>query len=277
MKKLCFSLAAILLLTAGCSSEEVAEPKDEQLKEEVKKEPEKKGKNTINVEIDVEPVVEEDGKVHFIGKTNLPDYAELMFTLKGLDGYTAQSKETVLDGVIETGSFSNKGEGLPGKRYQLSIELSSTQDDKFVDVVGKEYENLTGDLIIESVLGKTMEYRSSFLIEGKGKKNYISPDEVEKVVNYIAIGEQDKLISVDVVDGEIKIVIEQAPHDLLPGEDLATNTYSKISDELLELESWDILTIQYVDIGTISMNRSEKERNEYGDYFPTQVIEERLE
>lgn len=59
-------------------------------------------------------------------------------------------------------------------------------------------------------------------------------------------------------------------------EDMAVTRYTSLSHELLNHEGWEILTITYSNIGTISMNRNEKETNEYGDYFPTMEIEKRL-
>ena len=52
-------------------------------------------------------------------------------------------------------------------------------------------------------------------------------------------------------------------------EDLAVNGYSQLSDELLNHEGWQVLTVTYPGAGTISMNRNEKETNKFGDYFPT--------
>ncbi|MEK3886234.1 hypothetical protein [Bacillus sp. FSL K6-3431] len=65
--------------------------------------------------------------------------------------------------------------------------------------------------------------------------------------------------------------------ELLSNENLAITRYSQASDELLDREGWELLTIEYVEVGTISMNRLEKETNEYDmDYFPTDTIEERI-
>lgn len=77
-------------------------------------------------------------------------------------------------------------------------------------------------------------------------------------------------------NGEIKANIELAPMEQVPTEDLAVHEYSQLSDELLNHEGWQVLTVTYPGAGTISMNRNEKETNEFGDYFPTLKIEERL-
>lgn len=112
------------------------------------------------------------------------------------------------------------------------------------------------------------------------KQEAIQPmtvEEATELIEYTGMGEGDKLVSATVENGEIKAVIELVPHDLLPVKDLAVARYSQASDELLDHEGWKVLTIEYVDVGTISMNSSEKETNEYDmDYFSTAEIEKRL-
>ncbi|MEH7272488.1 hypothetical protein [Neobacillus vireti] len=104
----------------------------------------------------------------------------------------------------------------------------------------------------------------------------ITADQVKEIINYIGVGEGDQLSNVSFVNGEIKATIALAPNEMVPAKDMAVNRYSQLSDELLNHEGWDILTIVYPSIGTISMNRNEKETNGFGDYFPTMVIEEKL-
>ncbi|QTB26326.1 hypothetical protein [Lysinibacillus sphaericus] len=92
------------------------------------------------------------------------------------------------------------------------------------------------------------------------------------------LGENDKLISLTIENSEIKAVINLGPNSFnIPLENMAVTSYSSVSDALLEKEGWNTLTIKYVDIGTVSMNVSEKESNELGmNYFPVAVITERL-
>lgn len=104
----------------------------------------------------------------------------------------------------------------------------------------------------------------------------LSLEELEEIIEYSAIGEGDKLVSVAFENDEIKVVIDMKPQDLLPEKFMASTTYSRLSDELLKHEGWEILTVEFVDVGTVSMNRSEKESNEYGDYFPIMKIDEIL-
>ncbi|MCE4048938.1 MULTISPECIES: hypothetical protein [Bacillaceae] len=104
----------------------------------------------------------------------------------------------------------------------------------------------------------------------------ITTDEIKEIIEYYSLGEDDSLGNYSLENGEIKATVELAPSELFPAEDMAVNAYSQLSDELLYYDGWDLLTVTYAGVGTISMNRNEKETNEYGDYFPTLVIEDRL-
>lgn len=104
----------------------------------------------------------------------------------------------------------------------------------------------------------------------------LTVDKVKEIIEYYAIGANDKVNNVSVVNGEIKATIVLAPNDLFPARDMAVNGYSQLADELLKHEGWQTLTVTYANIGSVSMNRNEKETNEVGDYFPTLKIEERL-
>ncbi|GAB6428248.1 hypothetical protein bcgnr5372_39100 [Bacillus luti] len=100
-------------------------------------------------------------------------------------------------------------------------------------------------------------------------------DKVKEIFeNYVGVN--DKLNDVSVENGEIKATIVLASNNLFPAKDMAVNRYSQLSDELLNHEGWQTLTVTFANIGSISMNRNEKESNEIGDYFPTLEIEERL-
>ncbi|GLI82674.1 hypothetical protein ANABIO32_03610 [Rossellomorea marisflavi] len=104
----------------------------------------------------------------------------------------------------------------------------------------------------------------------------ITADQVEEIITYFSIGEGDSLSNVSLVNGQISATIDLAPRGSFSPEDIAVTDYSQLSDELLTHEGWDRLTITYANIGTVSMNRMEKESNDYGDYFPTMAIEDQL-
>lgn len=86
------------------------------------------------------------------------------------------------------------------------------------------------------------------------------------------IGSEDKLKDYSIKDGLISATIELAKSDLLKPYLLAENCYSTLGDALLPLEGWDTLTIQFEGIGEVSFDRSESEKNDYGPYFPTAKI-----
>lgn len=108
------------------------------------------------------------------------------------------------------------------------------------------------------------------------KPQPLTEELVKEMIDSNGMGDGDKLTNVSFVKGEIKATIDLAPDEMVPAKDLAVTRYSQLSDELLKHEGWEILSITYANIGTISMNRNEKETNEFGDYFPTMVIEGKL-
>lgn len=273
MRNLLILLLVAFLLTA-CGSE--SEPqKEEPISEETEQiEQDVEKKVPIDVNINVE-AVQEGGNVYFLGETNLPDFASLIFTITG-ENYNGQTKEIVINGKFKTELFSKKGDPLPTGEYSLSVSLSipSTQDEKFVKVAGENYEYLTGDLMDDDGMGKTMDYETVFTVEPAPS---ITNGKVKEIIESAGMDEGDKLISFDVENYEIKAVIELSPNDLFPATDMASVRYSQASDEFLSHDGWETLTIEYVNAGTISMNKSEKETNEYDmDYFPSKMIMERL-
>lgn len=105
----------------------------------------------------------------------------------------------------------------------------------------------------------------------------LTNENIKEVVEFNGTGEGDELISSEIVEKEVRAVINLAPSDLLPADQLAVTRYSQVSDELLNYENWETLKVEYVDIGTISMQRSETETNEWGmTYFPSEVIDSKL-
>lgn len=99
---------------------------------------------------------------------------------------------------------------------------------------------------------------------------------VKEILEFHAKEEGEKLLNYSFEDNTIKATFELTPNKRVPARDLAVRRYRQISDELLKHEGWEILEITYTNIGTITMNRTEKEPNETGGYFPTKKIAERL-
>lgn len=260
LRRLLFSMLIIVLIFIGGCNSELEEDEEEE---------------TIDVQIDVEGVIG-SGRVYFEGETNLPDQAQLIFSVEG-NGYKHKTKGVVRGSTFESGLFSNKGESLEAGTYELSILLSapSIQDDRFLEIAGETYENLSGELMEEADLGKNLSYSNTFTVEAYDQKFYLPALDAKEIMT-ARMEEQNELIEISVIHGEIIAKIELQNDETPSGKELAIKSYAQISEDLLEREDWEALTIEYVDIGTISMNRSEKETNENGDYFPKEAIENNL-
>ncbi len=107
----------------------------------------------------------------------------------------------------------------------------------------------------------------------------LSQDELNELFKFDALGLDDTLVDIAVENNEIKATVEVADHKMIDDKNILAETiYSRAGDTFLQYEGWDVLTIEFVDLGEISMNRNEKETNEYGmDYFPTEEIAKQLE
>ncbi|MEK5481030.1 hypothetical protein [Viridibacillus sp. FSL R5-0888] len=91
------------------------------------------------------------------------------------------------------------------------------------------------------------------------------------------IGEKDKLVAFSNKGSEIKATIELDKNNLLTPNDMAESRYSSISGGLLEVEDWQTLTVNFVDVGEVSFNRDEAETNDIlGSFFPTAKIAKKL-
>ena len=108
------------------------------------------------------------------------------------------------------------------------------------------------------------------------QNNEINVDQVREIIEEYALTDGDKIIDLSVENNEIKAVIELA-ESVVPLKDIAITVYSAASDELLNHEGWEVLTIKFEGVGTVSMNRSEHETNDFGmPYFPRKEIEKNL-
>lgn len=112
----------------------------------------------------------DDSSVVFELDTNLPDEAELMFTVsKGdyntNDSFTAQDKFTVEGGHITTDGFSEKGEAFSGN-YDLCVSMSlpRLQSDDVRSAIGEKGEYMTGSLVEESDITHENTVRALFSV-----------------------------------------------------------------------------------------------------------------
>ena len=156
---------------------------------------------------------------------------------------------------------------------QQKVALDKVKKDKIEKAKAKEEEEKKAIEEKKKVEAERIaaEQRAK---EAEKPDNFI--DEFKQIIIDYYLRETDTLNSFSFEDGNIKATIELGTNEIFPDEDIVANMYSGLSDELLDHEGWKVLTINYLNIGTISMNRNEKVTNEYGDYFPIAVIESRL-
>lgn len=154
------------------------------------------------------------------------------------------------------------------ERKQKEVEAKAAEEKRLAEEKAKQEA--------EAATKAKADAKAAAEAEVEQSQQQITDEKVKEIIEDYSIGENDNLNKVSFENGEVKATIVLAPNELFSAKDLAVNAYSQLSDELLNYEGWQILTVTYANIGTISMNRNEKETNEFGDYFPTVKIEERL-
>lgn len=103
----------------------------------------------IDVAIDYELGIDEDGGVRVDVRSNLPDSAELMVSLfSEPQSYLGQDTNTVTGGKANFGPFMDDGKPLEGT-YDLSITLpiARNQPPQVQACIGTSGEMLTGPLV----------------------------------------------------------------------------------------------------------------------------------
>lgn len=108
-------------------------------------------------------------------------------------------------------------------------------------------------------------------------KSTLTEENLKEIIEFNGTGEEDQLISSEFLNGEVRAVILLGDNDLLTDGEFAVTRYSQLSDELLSYDGWEVLSVEYEGIGTITMNQSEKVTDDWGmTYFPTDVISSKL-
>jgi len=111
---------------------------------------------TIEVELTMDVVVNDDGSVSVSAESNLPDGTELGGSVFAEGAFTAQDPAVLQGGVAEFGPFSNKGAPLPAGTYNVSVTMpiARNQPDEVKAIIGEHGENLTGPQVSkESITG----------------------------------------------------------------------------------------------------------------------------
>lgn len=157
------------------------------------------------------------------------------------------------------------------------FKMQDEQKQKEAEAKAAEEKRLAAEKAKQEAAAKAKaDAEAKAATEAEQSQQQITVDKVKEIIEYYSIGENDKLNNVSVENGEIKAIIALAPNELFSAQDMAVNGYSQLSDELVNHEGWQVLNVTYTNIGNISMSLNEKETNEFGDYFPTLEIEERL-
>ena len=124
--------------------------------------------------------------------------------------------------------------------------------------------------------GKENEETSLNEDSGDSEETEIEEDELREIVES-SVAEGDELVSLSIEEGEVHAVVNLAANDSPRPFDVAISRYSDISGKLLTHGGWEVLTVEFSDVGTISIDRSESQENELGVFFPTKLIEEKFE
>ncbi len=155
---------------------------------------------------------------------------------------------------------------MQDERKQKEAEAKAVEEKRLAEEKAKQEEEAAAKAKAEA------DAKAAEEAKVEQSEQQITADKVKEIIkDYSYV-----VNNVSFKNGEIKATIEIAPMEQFSAEDLAVNEYSQLSDELLNHEGWQVLTVTYPGAGTISMNRNEKETNQIGDYFPTLKIEERL-
>ena len=167
-----FLILAIFLV--GCSSGEKkeTEPEAKQAAEQKQQLPERLFSSLTITNVSVS-----DGEVTISGNTDLPNGATLIVDFdvwgrSGSDLYVGVNKKTIISngGFKEVLSIPQREEFKKGP-YEVSILFTPRgQSDKIIQIVGKDGENLEGELIDDSGTFKTMK-----LVEKKDLQLTITP------------------------------------------------------------------------------------------------------
>lgn len=161
------------------------------------------------------------------------------------------------------------------RESQESLEKAK-EDTKRLEEISDQIDE-TSDLIEEVREEMGIEENDEPEEENSSDSTALSDSDVRELLEYAALSGEDNLTDVVVEGGEILATIEIGDNEIIDDKSmLAEVIYASAGDELLEIDGWDILTIQFVDVGEVSMHRNEKESNEYGDYFPAEEIMKQL-
>ena len=182
----------------------------------------------LHVEIEVKPMVHDDGSVSFEIVTNLPDNTSLMLTLQRVgENSGPQTTVTVQNGSATSEKMSDEQQPIIWNRtLVVSMSLPSLQDESVLAIIGNDGEALIGPLVEATEHGSNvvraefnLDY-SAFLdevyvIEFRGLELkfpgevIFSSDDHRNIWIYASEGDRTTMISIHyepIVTGHIDVV-----------------------------------------------------------------------
>lgn len=123
--------------------------------------------NALIVKFNIEIVKNADNTFYIKGITNLYDKANIMLSVKDINGQLrGQSKTEVINGCFEFETFSDNGAGYSPGLYlaEIIVPIPSVQPQEFILKAGIEYENLAGEYMDRTGIGPTLKYVKEFII-----------------------------------------------------------------------------------------------------------------
>lgn len=154
------SAAVIVLLVGGCSAS-TPEPDPSEAAETPSADA------PLEVDLTMSVVLNGDGSVSVAAESNLPDGTELGSSLFQEGGFMAQDSQTLQNGAVSFGPFSDRGNPIPSGTYDVSVTMpiARNQPDEVKAVIGEAGENLTGLLVSEeSITGDAVVSVSDQLV-----------------------------------------------------------------------------------------------------------------
>lgn len=159
-RSLAAAASVIVLLVGGCSAS-TPEPEPSEAAETPSADA------PLEVDLTMSVVLNGDGSVSVAAESNLPDGTELGSSVFQEGGFMAQDSQTLQDGTVSFGPFSDQGNPIPSGTYDVSVTMpiARNQPDVVKAVIGDAGENLTGPLVSEeSITGDAVVSVSDQLV-----------------------------------------------------------------------------------------------------------------
>lgn len=173
---------------------------------------------------------------------------------------------------IESPVEDNKASQVTNSTVATDEQIESVEPKKIIE----EKETIEPkDTIDENEEDPLVDLFADDPVPEKG--GTINVEQVKAIIEYHALGANDTLVEASLDNENINATIEVSGTDTLPAEMFAEVIFASSGEELLLHEGWEVLTINFIDIGTVSMNRAQKKDDGFGPYFPNIDIIKQLE